>query len=446
MKPVAEIKTDVLVLGGGPAGIAAAIAAARIGAKTTIVESNGFLGGNLAGGLCLHTFHDANMNKIIGGFPEELIRRLIDLGGSIGPVEIKNAHMRTTTPYDHEMMKYLLFKMMDENHVDVLLHAFASDVIVSDGKIAAVSVETKSERRNYEARVYIDATGDGDIAAWSGVVPMKKGRESDGKMQAMSTVFKMACVDMDRALADIGVGKAVASVPGAGEICMWFSANLDKYRDALEAAQIFPFSHHVFWGNAFRKTDVNLNITRVIDLDPTNADELSRAEMEARYQIYKVSEFLKKNVPGFEKAYVISSVPFIGIRETRRIEGDYVLSDTDVLEGRRFPDAIARSSYPIDIHDPDGKGTSFHQVNNGFYEIPYRCLIPRGLENLLVSGRCMSTTPAALASSRTMVNVMAIGQGAGVAAGLCAVNRLDSVRSVDGKQVQKHLREQGALL
>lgn len=446
MKPVKNYETDVLVLGGGPAGIAAAISASRAGAKTTLVESKAFLGGNLVGGLCLHTFHDADLNKVIGGFPDELIERLKEIGGSIGPVEIKNAHMKTTTPIDHELMKYLLFKMADENNVELLLCAFASDVNVENERIKNVVIETKEDRRYYTAKVYIDATGDADIAEWSGAVPMNKGRDGDGKMQAMSTVFKMACVDMDRALEEIGVGKAVVDKPGEGEICMWFSANLDKYKDELEKAKIFPFAHHVFWGNTFRKTDVNLNITRVIDLDPTNEEELSKAEKEARFQIYKVSEFLKKNVPGFEKAYVISSVPFIGIRETRRIIGDYVLNDEDVLEGRRFPDAIARSSYPVDIHDPDGKGTSFQQVKNSYYEIPYRCLIPKGLENLLVAGRAISTTPAALASSRTMVNVMCVGQGAGVAAAICAKEGLESVRKVNITDLQNTLKAQGAVL
>ena len=438
MKKTIDAKTDVLVLGGGPAGIAAAIAAARTGADVTLVERFAFLGGNLVGGLCLHTFHDTNMNQVIHEFPQELIDRLRELGGTIGPVEIKNAHMRTTTPIDHELMKYLLMKMMDESGVKVLLHSFAADVETADGKIRCVVVETKSDRRRIEAKIYVDATGDGDIAAWGGA-SMRKGRDGDGKMQAASLVFKMSGVDVDRALDKIAVGRADVTGPDGKPQCMWFSANLDKYSQQLAAANIFPFPQHTFWGNAFRRGEVNLNITRVIDLDPTDAEELTRMEFEGRFQLYKISEFLKKNVPGFEKSYVVSSVPFIGIRETRRIVGEYVLGDEDVLEGRKFEDAVARSSYPVDVHDPDGKGTYFSQVKNSYYDIPYRCLLPWELENLLMAGRCISTSSKALASSRTMVNVLLVGQAAGTAAALCA-KAGTGTRQVDLSRLQQLLK------
>ena len=444
MKKEISYSTDVLVLGGGPAGVAASIAAAREGAQVTLVERFGFLGGNLVGGLCLHTFHDADGRQVIAGFPQELIQRLKELGGTIGPVEIKNAHMRTTTPIDHELMKYLLMQLMRENKVKVLLHSFAADVSVSNGNIDYVVVETKSDRRKISAKVYIDSTGDGDIAAWSGV-PMVMGRKEDGKVQAHSLVFKMANVDADRALEAIAKGRAQAEKPGEGNLCMWFSADLDKYQEELAKAKIFPFSHHVFWGNTFHKGEMNLNITRVIDLDPTDAEQLTEAEMEGRRQLYLISEFLKANVPGFEKAYVVSSVPFLGVRESRRITGEYVLNDDDVLEGRRFQDGIARSSYPVDIHDPNGKGTFFTQVKNSYYEIPYRCMLPVGMGNLLVAGRCMSTSSKALASSRTMVNVMAVGQAAGVAAAQCAKEGWQ-VRQMDIPLLKQQLKQQGAWL
>lgn len=444
MKAVKEYITDVLVAGGGPAGVAAAISAARCGAKVTLIERSGFLGGTAITGLCLHTFHNSEGEKVVSGFPEELIGRLKDIGGTIGPVEIKNAHMRTTTPIDHELMKYLLIKLMDENKVELLLHSFASDVAMEGNKIQYVIVETKSERRKIKANVVIDATGDGDIAAWAGA-PYKKGREEDGLMQAMSLVYKMVNVDLEKALENIGKGTAYVEKDGEGKICMWFSADLDKYKDHVEEESLFPYSHHMFWGNSFHKGDINLNITRVIKLDPTDADELTRAEMEARYQVYRTSEFLKKYVPGFENSYVVCSSPFIGIRETRRIVGEYVLTEDDVLQGRRFDDAIARSAYPVDVHDPKGTGTIFAQVKNKYYEIPYRCLVPLNIDNLLVAGRCISSTVKAIASARVMITAMSLGQAAGVAAALSCKDGVIP-RNEDVNKVREALKDQRAML
>lgn len=444
MKAIKEYKTDVLVAGGGPAGVAAAISAARCGAKVTLIERSGFLGGTAITGLCLHTFHNAKGEKVVSGFPEELIDRLKEIGGTIGPVEIKNAHMRTTTPIDHELMKYLLIKLMDENKVELLLHSFASDVLTEGNKIETVIVETKSERRKIKADVVIDATGDGDIAAWAGV-PYKKGREIDGLMQAMSLVYKMINVNLDKALEHIGKGTAYIEKGDEGKICMWFSADLDNYKDHVEEEKLFPYSHHMFWGNSFHKGDVNLNITRIIELDPTDADELTRAEMDARYQVYRTSEFLKKYVPGFEDAYVVSSSPFIGIRETRRIMGEYVLTEEDVVNGRKFDDGITRCAYPVDVHDPKGTGTVFAQVKNSYYEIPYRCLLPLNVDNLVVAGRCISTTVRAIASARTMITAMSLGQAAGVAAALSSKDGT-LPRKQDVNKVREVLKEQGAML
>jgi len=444
MKAIKEYKTDVLIAGGGPAGVAAAVSAARCGAKVMLIERSGFIGGTAVTGLCLHTFHNSNGEKIVKGFPGELIGRLEEIGGTIGPVEIKNAHMRTTTPIDHELMKYILIKLMDENKVELLLHSFASDVIAEGNKIEAVIVETKSERRKIKADVVIDATGDGDIAAWAGA-PYKKGREEDGLMQAMSLVYKMVNVNIDEALEHIGKGMAYVEKGDEGKICMWFSADLDNYKDHVEEEKLFPYSHHMFWGNSFHKGDINLNITRIIKLDPTDADELTRAEMEARYQVYRTSEFLKKYVPGFEKAYVVSSSPFIGIRETRRIMGEYILTEDDVINGRKFEDAITRCAYPVDVHDPKGQGTIFAQVKNDYYEIPYRCLLPLDVDNLIVAGRCISTTVRAIASARTMITAMSLGQAAGVAAALSSKDGI-LPRNEDVNKVREVLKEQGAML
>jgi len=261
----------------------------------------------------------------------------------------------------------------------------------------------------------------------------------------MSLIYKMVNVDLDLALEHIGKGMAYVEKGSEGKICMWFSADLDNYRDYIEEEKLFPYSHHMFWGNSFHKGDVNLNITRVIKYDPTNSDELTRAEIEARYQVYRTSEFLKKYVPGFKNAYVVSTSPFIGIRETRRIIGEYVLTEEDVLNGRKFDDAIARSAYPVDVHDPKGTGTVFAQVKNDYYEIPYRCLLPLTIDNLLVTGRCISSTARAMASARTMITAMCLGQAAGVAAAISSKNG-NLPRNENVKEIKEKLIEQGAML
>jgi hypothetical protein len=264
-------------------------------------------------------------------------------------------------------------------------------------------------------------------------------------MQAMSLVFKMNNVNLDLALQNIGRATAYKNKEKDGNICMWFAADLDKFEEKVKREKAFKFVHHQFWGNSFHKGDVNLNITRVIGLDPTDAIELTDAEIESRIQVYNMSNFLIKNVPGFEDSYVVSTAPFIGVRETRRIIGDYILRADDVINGRRFFDAIARSSYPIDIHDPEGKGTNFVQVKNDYYEIPFRCLLPSNLENLIVTGRCISADSTAMASSRVMIISMSLGQAAGVAAGIAAKEG-KGAREINIEKIQQKLREQGAII
>lgn len=240
-------------------------------------------------------------------------------------------------------------------------------------------------------------------------------------MQATSLLFKANRVDLARVVEACGTGWAMGKEPGTGrDIVMWFAVKLSPWNAGLRDAGAPLHPDYVFWGNSVRAGEANINATRVAQVDGTDGDSLTRAELEGRAQIATIFDFLKAHVPGFEDAYVISSAPFLGIRETRRIMGEYVLSEEDVLAGREFEDAVLRAAYPIDIHDAKGKGTTFHQVGgDGSYDIPYRCLVPRGVEGLLVAGRCISTDHAAQGSTRVMVTAMAMGQAAGAAAALC---------------------------
>jgi glycine/D-amino acid oxidase-like deaminating enzyme len=446
LKPTQTIETDVLVVGGGTSGVGAAIAAARTGSRTMLVERYGFLGGVANVGLCLHTFHSSKGERIVAGIPWEMITRMIELGGSTGPVFIENAHMETTTPIDVEVMKYVTQELVMESGARILYHTTPLDVTVEDGKVTGVVVSNKGGRTLIRSKVVIDASGDGDIATWAGV-PYEKGRKSDGKMQRMSMVFKVGNVDLPTAIRAMGKGGAWAPLPLTGErYPVWWSATLQNFADAVAEEGLFLGTDE-FWGNTVRARETNINASRMQGLDGTNADDLSRGEIEGKRQVFALWRFLRKHVPGFQDSFVAATAPFVGVRETRRMLGEYQLTAEDCVTGRKFPDGIAKVGYPIDIHDPSSGKTLFTKIGgeDGSYDIPYRCLVPVDVDGLLLAGRCISTTHEAMASTRTMITGMMVGQAAGTAASL-AVRSGSRPRDVDPAELRAELRRQGAHL
>jgi hypothetical protein len=438
---------DVLVLGGGNAGCAAAIAAARHGARVLLVERYGFLGGTATASMVgpWMTFHSGE-ERIVGGIAQEIVERLVRRGGSPGHIHDSSDYVPTITPFDPEIHKALLFEMMREAKVDLLLHALFLTALVEDERVTGATVATVAGGRSYRGRVVIDSTADAFVAHAAGV-PTQKGDER-GRVQPASLMFRLSHVDLTKTATYVRMhadqmrtslkthertAPALTAVAGLYEL--WDEAKRDGIVDVPRELVSFFVSPY--------PDEVTVNMTRVTNIDPLDPDDLTRAEIEARLQVMQLLKFFRERVPGFEAARLAATGAQVGIRESRRIVGRYTLTAEDVLQGRQFDDAIARSAYPIDIHNPGGSGTTTHRLPPGSsYEIPFRCLVPVNREQLLVAGRCISTTHEALASTRLTPTVMTLGQAAGTAAAL-ANQRNISVSAVEGEELRAMLIKDG---
>ncbi|MCL4514784.1 MAG: FAD-dependent oxidoreductase [Firmicutes bacterium] len=446
-----ELNADVVVIGGGPAGLAAAVAAARGGAGVLLVEQYGFLGGMVTTALVapMMTFH-AGSRQVIGGIGQEVVERLVALGGSPGHVPDLIGFVSTVTPFDPETLKLVALQMALEAGARLLLHGLLVDVSVQDGYIDAVRLQTKGGPVVVRGRVFVDCTGDGDLAARAGA-PFVVGREGDGLTQPGTLMFRLGNVDfaavrlaIERNPADFALGDLADGVASFPKI------NVSGFFSAVKQARAngdFPLQRdRVLCFQGVRPDEATVNMTRIQRVDPASAEDLTRAEIEGRLQVAAAVQFLRKYVPGFSNAFLLQTGDQVGLRESRRITGDYVLTEEDVLEGREFPDAVARGAFPIDIHSPDGDGLKARRIGKGSsYAIPYRCLLPKGLENLLVAGRCISTSHEAHASTRVTPTCFATGQAAGAGAAL-AVRERTSPRGVKIEHLQSRLLEGKAVL
>jgi hypothetical protein len=405
---------QVIVSGGGPAGIGAAIAAARAGAGVLLVERYGFLGGMATTALVYPWMsHLAGDRPIIGGVFQEVVDRLSAMG----------AYKERS--FDPEALKQVLLEMCLEANVRLRLHSFVTDAVQDGQRVCGIVVHSKSGREVFMADCVVDCTGDADVAARSGA-ETEKGRPEDGFVQPMTLMFRMANVDTSR-------------MPAREEMNRLFT-------EAKSAGRIQCPRENVLWFYSTRPDEIYFNTTRVVKLDGTSAEDLTKAEIEARRQTWQIVEFLKRDVPGFERSHLAATGPQIGVRETRRLVGQYVLTEEDVLSCRRFEDEIAFSSYPIDIHNPQGAGTVIKALpKGGFYGIPYRCLVPRDLQGLLVAGRPISTTHEAHSSARIQCVCYATGQAAGIAAAISAAEGI-ALSALDPEVVRAEIKKQGGIL
>lgn len=443
----------MLVVGGGPSGLGAALGAAHAGASVILVERYGFLGGNATVSLVmpLMSFHNEVRaagemgtadalrllptdhgpgEPVVAGPLHDLLQRLFGMRGALAPSQDTGY----TVPFDPEAYKLATLDLLDDAGVRFLLHSLASGVVGGRAP-GGVVFETKSGPVVIDAEVVVDCTGDGDVAAAAGA-PYEVGRDGDGLTQPMTMMFRM--VEFDRS----GFGRYVTEHADQwrGVHGLW-----ELVAEAQAAGELeLPREDILFFATPHER-EVSVNSTRVSGLG-NDVWELSKAEWLSRRQMRQIARFLQERVPGFEQAYAAQSGTSVGIRETRRITGDYRLTADDVLSARKFDDAVARGSYPVDVHNPKGKGTILKRLPLGeAYDIPMRCLLPQGVEGMVVAGRCMSGSHEAHSSYRVTPIAMATGHAAGVCAALAAESGREP-REVPHREVQRELLRQGASL
>lgn len=439
---------DVIVAGGGTAGIIAAIAAARNGARTLVLERGGFLGGHIASQLLEHSagWFDAQGRRLVAGIPQELVDRLVSAGASPGHVRDDTGYTLSRVPVNHEMFKSVATRMVAEAGVDLLLFSPVVDVIVQGGALRAVIVENKSGRTAYACKVGIDCTGDADLAERAGSEFLS---EPGASTQPVSLLFKLGGIDHQAMLdhvekhpEDFKMGVPVRALRGEDHVNLWgFGRELKR---ALADGVVSLERNELHYSGWVRSGEGVVNVTRFA-ADATRAEEIARAEVVLRKQVLEFTEMFRRYVSGAQNCFLAASASCVGVRESRRIRGQVVLADDDVRRGRRFDDAVLRGGFPIDSHDPKGASLDSAEHVEAGYDIPLRALLPVNVDGLVVAGRCISAERKALASARISGTCMAMGEAAGTAAAV-AVASGRSVGQIDASAVRERLRAEGVIV
>ena len=419
---------DVVVCGGGPAGFIAAIAAARRGASVALVEQYGFLGGmattSYVAPLSVFTYKG---RKVIGGIPWEFIERLEELGGGLIEKPLGNV------AFDPELYKLLCQRMVLEAGVKLYLHSYLSGCVCGDGRISQVIIENKSGSQALEAAVFIDCTGDADLAYMAGV-PMQD--KSGRPLQPMSSYFILNGVDTDSPM----VREAMHhNKQGENCYCLPMRKKMLELQEELD----IPDFGGPWYCTTLHDGCVAVNVTRV-SADACDAEQLSAAECSLREDCFRMAGIFRKLFPEFRNCYVASVAVNGGVRETRNIKGMHVISAQEYLNAFHYEDSISRGAHPIDIHASKGASQSVTFLEEPAY-VPYRALIAEGFPNLLVAGRCLSADRVAFASLRVQASCMGSGQAAGVAAALASASGV-AVQDVDVPALVTELKNMGAQL
>jgi hypothetical protein len=424
---------DVVVVGGGPAGIAAALAAGRTGRSTLLVERYGFLGGaGTAAGLStfcgLHANVHGEHKRVIRGICDDVLEGLARMDALRAPHLSVQKRIQAQA-YDISAYKIVADRLLVEAKAKPLFHALAVGAVKSsDSRIDAVLVETKSGRRAIRGRIFIDCSGDGDLAAWAGV-PFEVG-DGRGNMLYPSTMYRICGVDPEKA------GEAWEKIPELME-----EAEKRGRRFPRKKPIVRPQPNPIEW---------RANLTQIRNPDGSavsgiDAEQLSFGEIEGRRQCWDTFEFIKSVTPGFERAYIVEIAPQIGIRETRRVQGEYMLSEDDVLDCTDFADAIGVNGWPVEAHVAGDVDFVFARKKRGFNQLPYRMIVPQKIDNLLVAGRCASMTHGGQSAARVSGPCFVMGQAAGTAAHL-ALQAGIAPRRLDVARLQERLERDGAYL
>ncbi len=412
-----DTEYDVVVVGGGLSGVMAAIAAAREGKNTVLIEKYGFLGGMATAGL-ISPFMNYCERKSTTPANAGLFRTLLDNMYDIGAIQTPSS--RT---FKEQLLKIVLDRMVINAGVKVIFHAYMSDVNVTDGHINSVVISTVSGNIEIKGKYFIDASGDGNLAAFAGF-EYYLGREKDNLCQPMTTCFNLTNVEWDK--------------------FDHYKAN-QLYKRFQSEGKIENPRENILLFDSPIKDLMHFNTTRIIKKNPCDVEEVTEAEFIGRKQVYEMYDFLRKNVEGFENSELIAIADEVGIRESRRIVGLYQLTEEDILQTKKFEDSIARGTYDIDIHNPSGGGTTIKFIpDHDYYTIPYRSMLPVNGKNLLVVGRNICTTHVAHSSVRVMPITSCIGEAAGIAAAIALDSNCDC-KDVDIKTLQDKLKTYNAL-
>ncbi|MFV0413226.1 MAG: FAD-dependent oxidoreductase [Oscillospiraceae bacterium] len=452
---VEKMKAGVAVIGAGPGGMAAAVAAARQGARVVLVERMGFLGGQLGSGLPFLAFMDMQKRRIVGGLAQQMVDRLAEIGGTDNHLYCP-FHLSVTN-MNQFYTRIICFEWAKQYGIEVLLHCELSGARVENGKLLSVTVTGKGAPIELEADVFIDATGDGDLGYMAGA-GYEKGQEDTGELQPPTLMFNLSGVNFEEFTGYLE--KHPEELP--------YGMGLTHIREGYDAEYFRRNRGYVFFGlKALMKRlhaegncpvdrdtviyiqqpmpgTVAVNTIRILNFDGSDIHDLSRGEMEAHLQILPLIQMLKAHVPGFENAYLTSVNPGIGVRESRRIMGIRKLQHPDAVAGLVPEDAIAIFSYFIDIHSGTGSKTYTQSIHTP-YGVPYGCTVSKDVDGLMMAGRCISVDAVTFGSSRIMTLCMAVGEGAGIGAALASKKGI-SPKEVNPLEVREILKKHGAIL
>jgi hypothetical protein len=442
-----EYHCDIVIVGGGLAGSTAALAAKRLGVERVLLLEKTPMVGGMAVAARVHsmlTFHGIGGQRIVGGIAEKIVERLRVSGGSCGHIRDTVGVAYSVTPFDPDSMGMLLRQMLDEAGVHCIVGALFTDVSVQRSRITEIRGFHCGIPFTARAPLFLDASGSGGLASAAGA-SYRQGR--DGALMPATLIFSVDNVDLNCVREYMAANRdefhhetlfdrlhSSPAIGVSGFFSLWREAGLSIPRD------------RILFYQTMRPGEVAVNSTRINGFNPLDPDILTASYLEASRQVREIFSFLTAKVPGFSRASISNVAPYLGIREVRRIKGLYTLSADDVISGRRFPDEIALGGFPVDIHSPSGAGIETVTLGGrGFYGIPLRCLMPEGIDNLMVAGKCLSSAFEAHASARVQATCMAMGEAAGTALAI-ALKDGKEPKELDAGSVRESLAEQRAIL